>query len=432
MRSWYSNMSSVLIVCLVSSCGHTSGKITPEDLTGSLSVSAHETSHVFFGMHIHRALNENIDDDRQKWPKIKFGAWRLWDAGVAWLDLEPKKGHWQFEKLDRYIELAQRQGVQVLLTLGQTPRWASARPNEPGPYGQGCAAEAREIADWENYVRKIVTRYKGRIEAYELWNEPDFLHRNPTGFYSGKPEKMVDMARVAYRVIKEIDPRAVVTTPAVVAEVERLEPYFRLGGYQYADVVAAHFYVLPTEHLPSTIQKFKLLMTKYGLAERQLWNTESGFLIEHSSRNVKAPMSSGVFGVVLSQQQAAANIAQFLILAKANGLTRNYWYAWDNFDMGLVGNESGAPNEAGRAYDRVVNWLSDAKDVKCTLTARSISICTIARKNGIARIVWAREEILDWQPPSEWASGKYQTLIGNSTHWNGTNVKLGIAPLYFE
>jgi Beta-galactosidase len=381
-------------------------------------------------MHIHRALHPNAEDDERAWPKVRFGAWRLWDAGVAWLDLEPKKDEWHFEKLDRYVALAERHGVKVLLTLGQTPQWASARSNEAGPYGKGCAAEPGNITDWENYVRVLVTRYKGRIEAYELWNEPDFSQIPPRGFYSGTPEKMVELARVAYRVIKRIDPRAIVASPAVVAEIERLEPYFRAGGHHYADVLAAHFYVLPPERLLPSIQKFKSLMAKYGLQAKELWNTESGFLIDNPEQIVKPSMTSGVFSKVLSRKEAAANIAQFLILSKANGISRTYWYAWDNFDMGLAKDDSGMPNAAGLAYDRIVSWIDNAKSLQCNLSAASIQVCNLDRGDMVSRILWSIKGTVAWNLSSNSQARVYETLEGQKVRIETTQLQIGNAPVH--
>lgn len=388
------------------------------------------TTSPFFGMHIHRALYSNAKDDERAWPKVRFGAWRLWDAGVTWLDLEPKKDQWRFEKLDRYVALAERHSVKILLTLGQTPRWASARPNEAGPYENGCAAEPREIADWESYVRTVVTRYKGRIETYELWNEPDFAQLKPRGFYSGTPEKMVELAMVAYRVIKEIDPRAIVATPAVVAEVERLEPYFRAGGHLFADVVAAHFYVWPPEHLVSMIRKFKSLMGKYGLQEKELWNTESGFLIENPGQKVKPSMAAGVFSRVLTAKEAGVNLAQSLMLSRAFGITRNYWYAWDNFDMGLAMDNDGTPNAAGLAYDHVVSWIDSAKSVRCTLSVNQIWICDVVHGNHVSQILWATKAMTDWELPSTSGAKVYKVLGDLPILLDTTSLKVGTHPIF--
>ena len=296
----------------------------------------------------------------------------------------------------------------------------------------GCAAEPREIADWENYVRAVATRYKGRIEAYELWNEPDFTVPHPRGFYSGTPEKMVDLAVVAYRVIKEVDPGAIVATPSVVAEVERLEPYFRAGGHRYADVVAAHFYTLPTGNLPSMIRNFKSLMAKYGLQEKELWNTESGFLIENPGQKVKLSMATGVFSKVLTAREAGVNLAHSLILSKAFGITRNYWYAWDNSDMGLATHHDGTPNSAGLAYDRVVSWLDDVQSVRCARSETFIWVCDLVQGNDISKIIWSPNAVIDWELPFNSKAKVYEVLGDQPKFLESTRLRVDARPILLK
>src|ERR671935_1766283 len=78
----------------------------------------------YFGLHIHRATPTARFPSASAWPWVGFATWRLWDALVAWPDLEPEAGRWSFETLDRDVALAESRGVEVLLPLGLSPRWA--------------------------------------------------------------------------------------------------------------------------------------------------------------------------------------------------------------------------------------------------------------------------------------------------------------------
>ena len=196
----------------------------------------------YFGMHIHDATHLRDADGRLTWPGVGFGSLRLWDASVDWSSLEPFKGGWKLRHLDDLVDLAQAQNVEIVLTLGTTPRWASARPDEAAIYGKGSGAEPRDIDDWRTYVRMIATRYKGRIGYYEMWNEPHFGPGGGTGFFTGTAPAMVALAKVAFEEIRAADPAARLLSPGVVSEVSRIEPYFAAGGGKYTDIVAAHFY----------------------------------------------------------------------------------------------------------------------------------------------------------------------------------------------
>src|SRR4051812_48189193 len=147
---------------------------------------AREVPPNYFGMHFHHAGTTT------PWPAVAIGAWRLWDAYVAWPDLEPRKNEWHFETLDRYVSLAEEHHTELLLVLGLTPQWASARPREKSPYQPGNAAEPKNLEDWRAFVKTVANRYKGKIRAYEIWNEPDLKQT-----WTGSVDQMVALTREA-------------------------------------------------------------------------------------------------------------------------------------------------------------------------------------------------------------------------------------------
>src|ERR1700730_16550488 len=108
----------------------------------------------FFGMHIHQAI------DKTPWPSVPVPTWRLWDSQVKWPDLEPRKGEWHFDKLDKYVALAEQHNTEILLPLGTTPQWASALPNvKSGWQAPGFTAPPADMEELRTYVREVVTRY---------------------------------------------------------------------------------------------------------------------------------------------------------------------------------------------------------------------------------------------------------------------------------
>jgi hypothetical protein len=79
----------------------------------------------YFGIHIHRP-------SPQTWPQIPASEWRIWDTFKAtWFDLEPKHDQWEFAQLDQDVALAEQRHMGIMLTLGQSPPWASSRPHDP-------------------------------------------------------------------------------------------------------------------------------------------------------------------------------------------------------------------------------------------------------------------------------------------------------------
>ena len=151
----------------------------------------------YFGMHIHHATTTT------PWPSVPFASWRLWDAYVAWPNLEPQPGKWNFTLLDKYLQLAQDHHVQVLLPLALSPQWASARPTEHSAYQPGFSAEPKQLGDWYQYVTAVVQHCKGKVPAYEIWNEPNYKI-----LWSGRTDQLVDLTKAAHDIIKSVDPNA--------------------------------------------------------------------------------------------------------------------------------------------------------------------------------------------------------------------------------
>ncbi|WP_153115698.1 glycoside hydrolase family protein [Rhodocyclus tenuis] len=344
------------------------------------SSSADESSRdPYFGLHMHRA------DSGTAWPKAAFGAWRLWDAGVAWPDLQPAPGQWDFTRLDRYVAFGQRFGVDILLPLGLSPAWASARPAEKSSYRPGWAAEPADIENWRLYVRTLAERYRGRIRHYEVWNE-----MNDKGFYTGSVDKMVELTCEAHRILHEVSPDNRLISPSLIgagSEPEQFENFLRKGGKACVDVIGYHFYVPhrePEEIVP-LIGRVRAAMVRQGLSSLPLWNTESGWWLENGDGTLQAGADPRWRRVRLDE--GAAVVARSLILGRAAGLERFYWYAWDNYILGLTEVSTGALKPAGVAYGTLIRWLSFATP-KCKET-RGTWVCALPPVGGhTRRIVW--------------------------------------------
>lgn len=360
-------------------------------LSGSGASHAQETDpqpvpREYFGMHMH------LIDKGGPWPTFRFGSWRLWDAYVAWRDLEPSRGKWDFSRLDRYVALARKNGVSIVYPLGLTPAWASARPGEPSKYKPGNAAEPSDLNTWRNYVRTVASRYKGEITVYEIWNEP-----NIPGFFSGDVRKLVELTRVAREELKKIDPAIQLVSPGMSTgakgHLEYLDKYLAQGGAEIIDVLGYHMYVQThePEALIPLIHTIRGLLGKHGIASLPLWNTESGWWIGNGDGTPEHPMvAKGGWKRLDPKVEAGAYLARALIVARGEGLGRFYWYSWDNpYGLGMIELTSKKIKPVAAAYDHVVSWLEN-KGVKPCKQEKQVYVCELVTdgKTG-AWIVWA-------------------------------------------
>ena len=129
---------------------------------------------------------------------------------TSWTALEPLKGVWNWQPLDIWVAAAEQHGVaDILLTLGQTPAWASTNPDDVNYVGAGAPAPPADNQDWRDYITAVAQRYKGRIRYYEIWNEP-----NDTTYYTGTVAELAEPTAEAYSILKAVDPGNTVVSPA--------------------------------------------------------------------------------------------------------------------------------------------------------------------------------------------------------------------------
>jgi Glycosyl hydrolases family 39 len=382
----------------------------------------------FFGMHIHYFATST------PWPSVSFGSLRLWDAYVTWPRIEPKQGTWDFTGLDKYVDAASQQNIDVVLPLGLSPSWVSSRPEEKSAYGPGNASNPARLDAWRDYVRMVVTRYKGRILAYEIWNEPNLKQ-----FYSGSVSEMLQLAGAAYTIIKEIDPQAVVCSPSATNQdgVKWLDQYLQQGGGKYADVIGFHFYANPEppETMLPLIGQVKAVLQKHNLGNKPLWNTETGWAIQNSLSVVRAaPASTRFNSIVLSQEQASAYLARTHILNWAESIQCLYWYSWDNKVMGLTEADGKTVKKPARAYAEVRKWLVGAWMKSCDASVDGTWTCQIARENGYQGwIVWNPDLTLEFRIPATWRVRSVHELQGQQRLIAVDRpVRVGADPVLFD
>jgi Glycosyl hydrolases family 39 len=369
----------------------------------------------YFGLHIHH-LAYPVPTP---WPNMPVPEWRIWDADVTWADIEPSKGQWRFEKLDGYVSLAQQHGTGILLTLGGSPRWASVRPNEPSNYSPGFTAEPLSIDDWRSYVKTVTLRYKGRIQAYEIWNEP-----NLPDYWSGTTDQMLTLTKEASLIIRGVDPQALVVSPSATADygIPWLAEFLKKGGGQYVDVIGFHFYVnphtLPPEDMLPVIQHVHEVLADNGLANKPVWNTETGWL------------EPAKFD---SDELAAGFLARAFILSWAAGIQRFYWYGWDNQFMAIVTYKESARTitPAGSAYKIVEQWLVGTMMQSCTSTSDYTWMCQLNRSGKKEWIVWNTRGNHKFEVPRTWSVARSTTLLQDSHPLSGSNVDIGPVPALF-
>jgi hypothetical protein len=318
----------------------------------------------YFGMHIHHA-----DDVTPRQGK-EIGSWRLHDNRVHWVQIEPYKGQWDFKKLDKLVSISQTTQSDLLMQLGITPLWASARPEDKSPYWNASSSEPKYIGDWENYVKTLGTRYKNKIIYYEIWNEPNIKQ-----FYSGDINNLVKLTCSAKKVLNDISPNIKIVGPSVTSvrpqDFAYLDDFLKQGGKDCIDIVSYHFYV--ADSTPEELYKAEIkvieIMQANGVGNKPLWNTEAGWKIENEfGTGTKDKSFDSPYWKLINSRLAASYVLRSLVISRFAGIERYYWYSWDHEVMGLMEPTTKLPKLAGRVYLEFANKMIGGSITSCTIT----------------------------------------------------------------
>lgn len=314
-------------------------------------------------------------DSDAAYPSVSLGMVRIWDDSTTWLNVEPEQGTWNFSSLDQQVSEARSKGASVLYVLGQTPEWATSDRQSRDIYGQGAPAAPSSIGYWQQYVSEVATRYKGKIDAYEIWDEAD-----ASTFY-GSPAEMVRLATVAYDTIKQIDPSAVVLTPSFTQYSLTdgwLDQYLADGGGSVANAFAGHAYANTPEEAAAYLLQYRQALSHFGL-KLPVWMTEIGY--QGYSQSGQA---------LYSPTLAQAYVARTLMDQAEAGASQIVWYGANSNDMWLSLGEQGYPEDAV-AYTTMTAWLTGTVMKGCggvtTGAYAGLNACYVTKSDGATGVM---------------------------------------------
>lgn len=360
------------------------------------------------------------------------GAIRLWDAGVAWRQLERSPGRVDWAAMDRAVARAEATGARDILWVhGSPPRWAARRPNSSGLYGPGTSSPPKTDA-YLSILTRVAQRYRGRITSYQVWNEA-----NISIFYQGSASYLADLTQKARRVLAEVDPGArLVGASTTVRSQGPVKKWY--GKYASAlaargwpvDAMAVHLYPRADEG-PDERAGYIRFMRSW-LAERgwtgQLWDTE----INYGDRRDFAKEE-----VVIGQRTAEAWVGRTYLDSLALGIDRVYWYAWNDHILGIdqISLRTGQILPAGRAYLTIQQWLSGATWWGCSgelmqPTGRkgAVTTCEFTDAEGTrSYVLFTHRGTAKVGRPA--GTDRVCTLDGSCAPAKGTTLKVGRTPL---
>ena len=261
----------------------------------------------------------------EPWPDELTHA-RLWDCGVHWAAIHTAPGVFDWDRLDAYVQKAA--GRHLTYVIAGTPRWLAKHPDAPhhAPWlGPGANSVPWSMVEASDFLQRLVTRYKGRIDAYQVWNEPqlaDFLWP----WAPSSLNAVATLTSITRDMVRRHDPSAMVVAAAVLPRessggTKKGAAYWRaLAEKRWpVDAFAVHLYPqvgFGARRWTSMMADAHSTLVTLKPPTTRMWVTETTY-------NLLGPAIDGDEARALVQATYAADRGRFV-----------YWYSPNRPDLG--------------------------------------------------------------------------------------------------
>jgi hypothetical protein len=258
---------------------------------------------------------------------------------VEWSAVETAPGQFDWSELDAIIAAAIALRARVMLSVQHAPMFyrsptSGLFPSDPSTY--------------RTFMQAVATRYRGKVQAYEVWNEENLSRE--TGVGNVDPSHYVPILAAGSAGVRAGDPNATILLGAPsptgvnsagqsIDDVQYLNQLYALNGGEvkrYYDAVSAHpsGFSNPPDCTPQTPQcslsgawnthpsffaftrvaQYREAMVRNGESDKKIWFSEFGYC------SGATPPAGYEYCTYLTPQ----NQADFLVKAFAKARTLDY------------------------------------------------------------------------------------------------------------
>ncbi len=293
----------------------------------------------FFGMDLYVTGQER--DKNEKFAMLNAAT----DLGVkwsreemSWANLEPyEKGNYNWGSFDPWVNELLRRDIHVVAAIQTTPSWASGiSTDQPDWYWH----VPKNPQDFVDFVAAAAQHYAGKIDTWEIWNEPDVeITFKCDG--CNRPAVYAQMLAGSYAAIKQANPNATVLIGGLSihdyhnAGMAFLDQVVAAsGGKLNFDVLSIHPYLpdrIPESTDPKTVVQnfpYRLDMSykwlqAHGAPNKEIWVTEDGYSTCNPCGNLG----------VSEEEQARRLVRLHMLAMSAPNITQfDYFQAKDKFN----------------------------------------------------------------------------------------------------
>lgn len=176
------------------------------------------------------------------------------------------------------VDEANRRGLQLVAVVGAPPRWASSHPEAVST----LQYPAKDLADYEAYIRFMAETFKGRIHVWEIGNETNWYK-----FWLAPFSDYLIELRTASRVLRATDPENFILNGGLAAtgfvglkggNIQALYDLLEPENAKTYDALSIHCYPRHPDEMLYLINNITALMREKKVGKR-IWVTETGYSV---------------------------------------------------------------------------------------------------------------------------------------------------------
>ncbi len=207
----------------------------------------------------------------QRWDRLRAGM-RTQFVG------EPGKPD-RWERSERILKSSMDMNPRIELILEGTPPWAAISPErleEARKAGRPHVVPPDPVK-YAKLVEEIIERHGDRIDAYEIWNEPNIKQ-----FWRGTAEEYVQFFNTVVPVIRKNDPTAMIILAGMAGVNDDFVQTLAAGGvFEASDLLSIHPYAGRSPAWDMVYGQFEGLLMSMGIT-KEIYCNESGFPFKNS------------------------------------------------------------------------------------------------------------------------------------------------------
>lgn len=223
-----------------------------------------EISFEKFGIGLEK-LDRNMFDPEQTYEPLAEAGVKYVRLQSGWQRTEKKRGEYDFSWLDEVVDKLLACGMKPWLCLCYgNELYTEAAKKQFGAVGVPPIFSDEDKAAWRAYCRATAEHYKGKIELYEVWNEPDGVwcwKHGPSGTEYGN--FVIETARA----VKAGDSGAKIAAGSIYSVYHSpawVHDVFGTGAGEYIDYITYHEYSRRELEVPNTVNYLRALINRYN------------------------------------------------------------------------------------------------------------------------------------------------------------------------